>query len=132
MLHCRSKASLSGRALQYTDQISTYMLRWATHCPFAVLGLIVTGDFNPFLGCLGLSAKSSDLMQVIDDAIGNTLCATSTLSPDIREQLNGKLGADKVGCSFNSQSVQLSAFSQHLVFLGEELCRVHCLSAPVS
>ncbi|CAK0787498.1 hypothetical protein CVIRNUC_010718 [Coccomyxa viridis] len=33
--------------------------------------------------------------QVIDDAIGNTLCATSTLSPDIREQLNGKLGADK-------------------------------------
>ena len=44
-------------------------------------------------------------MQVIDDAIGNTLCATSTLSPDIREQLNGKLGADKVGCSFlNSQS----------------------------
>ena len=35
--------------------------------------------------------------QVIDDSIGNTLCATSTLSPDIRDQLNGKLGADKVG-----------------------------------
>lgn len=33
--------------------------------------------------------------QVIDDSIGNTLCATSTLSPDIREQLGGKLGADK-------------------------------------
>ncbi|CAL5222501.1 g4875 [Coccomyxa viridis] len=33
--------------------------------------------------------------QVIDDSIGNTLCATSTLSPDIRDQLDGKLGADK-------------------------------------
>ena len=131
MLHCRSKGSLSGRALQYTDQISTYMLRWATQRPFAVLGLIVSGDFNPFLGCLGFNAKSSDLMQVIDDAIGNTLCATSTLSPDIREQLNGKLGADKVGCSCISHSVRLFAFSQHLVFLEEELCGVHCLSASV-
>ena len=71
-------------------------------------------------------------MQVIDDAIGNTLCATSTLSPDIREQLNGKLGADKVGCTLNSQSVQLFAVSQHLVFLKEDLCVVHFLSASLS
>ena len=132
MLHCRSKGSLSGRALQYTDQTSTYMLRWASQCPFAVLGLIVFNNCDTLLGCLCFDAKVSHLMQVIDDAIGNTLCATSTLSPDIREQLNGKLGADKVGCGFNSQSAQLFAFSQHLVFLQEELCGVHCLSASIS
>ena len=129
MLHCRSKGSLSGRALQYTDQTSTYMLRWATQHPFAVLGLIVFGDCDTLLGCLCFDAKGSDLMQVIDDAIGNTLCATSTLSPDIREQLNGKLGADKVSCSFNSQSVQLFVFSQHLEFLrksfGESIVCLH-------
>lgn len=42
------------------------------------------------------SEECQCLPQVIDDSIGNTLCATSTLSPDIREQLGGKLGADKV------------------------------------
>jgi hypothetical protein len=51
------------------------------------------------------SKECQCLPQVIDDSIGNTLCATSTLSPDIREQLGGKLGADKVsrGVDFSMQ-----------------------------
>lgn len=48
----------------------------------------------------GLSAVS-DLqplwsLQVIDDSVGNTLVAASTLTPDIREKLNGSGGGDKV------------------------------------
>ncbi len=35
-------------------------------------------------------------MQVIDDSVGNTLVAASTLTPDIREKLNGSGGGDKV------------------------------------
>jgi len=34
-------------------------------------------------------------MQVIDDDAGHTLAAVSTLTPNVRESLKGKLGANK-------------------------------------
>lgn len=46
-----------------------------------------------------LNAYSSSpqlLHQVIDDTAGNTLAAASTLTPDVRSQLGGALGANQV------------------------------------
>lgn len=36
------------------------------------------------------------ILQVIDDSIGNTLVAASTLTPEIREKLNGGGGGNTV------------------------------------
>lgn len=35
--------------------------------------------------------------QVIDDSMGSTLVAASTLTPEIREKLNGSGGGNQVG-----------------------------------
>lgn len=35
-------------------------------------------------------------LQVIDDTVGHTLVATSTLSPDLKGQLGEETGADTV------------------------------------
>lgn len=36
------------------------------------------------------------MLQVIDDSVGNTLVAASTLTPEIREKLNGGGGSNTV------------------------------------
>lgn len=43
------------------------------------------------------------MLQVIDDSIGNTLVAASTLTPEIREKLNGGGAGNKVRmyCAFS-------------------------------
>ena len=40
------------------------------------------------------------MLQVIDDSIGNTLVAASTLTPEIREKLNGGGAGNKVRMHF--------------------------------
>ena len=52
-------------------------------------------------GVPGLSNESMDalLCQVIDDSAGSTLVAASTLTPEIREKLNGGGGGNTVRMS---------------------------------
>ena len=40
--------------------------------------------------------KSAVLLQVIDDSVGNTLAAASTLTPEVRSQLSGPFGSNQV------------------------------------
>lgn len=98
-LACRYKDTQRGRASQCTDQICISMLRCASGqiCTGVVVNALSGG--RSVQHCKICSQANGACSQVIDDSIGNTLCATSTLSPDIRDQLNGKLGADKVGHS---------------------------------
>jgi len=68
----------------------------------------VCSDHNLLLVCAlgGLCARAQTqitrhlfvacLPQVIDDTAGSTLAAASTLTPDVRSQLNG-IGANQVG-----------------------------------
>jgi hypothetical protein len=54
------------------------------------------------------------VLQVIDDTVGNTLAAASTLTADIRSNLNGGGGGNKVRLDGNVYSQSVCVASVHV------------------
>ena len=54
---------------------------------------MMSGNICPYVSS---TSEVRVMLQVIDDSIGNTLVAASTLTPEIREKLNGGGGGNTV------------------------------------
>jgi len=65
------------------------------------------------------------MLQVIDDSAGNTLVAASTLTPEIREKLNGGGGSNTVRiCPIRSRQTSSYLSFDSIIDSGLFFCRV--------